>query len=73
MLRRSSIENKERYKKIHGVGEGSYGVVYKAKDQHKEELCALKSIKLERSEGIPTTALREIALLKEINHPNIVK
>lgn len=35
---------------------------------------ALKKIRLEqKEEGIPSTAIREIALLKELNHPNIVK
>ena len=26
-----------------------------------------------REEGIPSTAIREIALLKELHHPNIVR
>lgn len=35
---------------------------------------ALKKIRLEsEDEGIPSTAIREISLLKELNHPNIVK
>jgi serine/threonine protein kinase len=35
---------------------------------------ALKKIRLEsEEEGIPSTAIREISLLKELNHPNIVK
>jgi len=34
----------------------------------------LKKIRLENEEdGVPSTAIREIALLKEIKHPNIVK
>ena len=34
---------------------------------------ALKKIRLEHEEdGVPSTAIREIALLKEIKHPNIV-
>lgn len=45
------------------------------KAQHKDtlNLVALKKIKLEsEDEGIPSTAIREIALLKELHHPNIV-
>jgi len=35
---------------------------------------ALKKIKIDHSdEGIPSTALREISLLKELDHPGIVK
>jgi len=35
---------------------------------------ALKKIRLDNEEdGIPSTAIREIALLKEIHHPNVVK
>ena len=34
---------------------------------------AIKKVKIEHcDEGIPSTALREIALLKELDHPNIV-
>ena len=35
---------------------------------------ALKKIKIEHSdEGMPSTALREMSVLKEIDHPGIVK
>ena len=37
-------------------------------------MVALKKIKIEHSdEGLPSTALREIGLLKEIDHPGVVK
>lgn len=56
------------------IGEGTYGVVYKAKDIETGEIYALKKIRLEsEDEGIPSTAIREIALLKELQHPNIVR
>ena len=56
------------------IGEGTYGVVYKAKDTETGEIFALKKIRLEsEEEGIPSTAIREIALLKELQHPNIVR
>jgi hypothetical protein len=52
---------------------GTYGVVYKAKDKMTGELVALKKIRLEgEDEGVPSTALREISLLKELQHPNVV-
>jgi cyclin-dependent kinase 2 len=64
----------QRYRKIEKVGEGTYGVVYKAEDTETGALIALKKIRLEHEdEGIPSTSIREISLLKELNHPNIVR
>ena len=64
----------ERYQKLEKIGEGTYGVVYKAKDRITGEVIALKKIRLEaEDEGIPSTAIREISLLKELQHPNIVR
>jgi cyclin-dependent kinase len=64
----------ERYQKMEKIGEGTYGVVYKAKDRVTGEIIALKKIRLEaEDEGIPSTAIREISLLKELQHPNIVR
>jgi len=63
-----------RYKRIEKVGEGTYGVVYKAEDTQNGSIIALKKIRLENEdEGIPSTSIREISLLKELNHPNIVR
>eukprot|EP01067_Filipodium_phascolosomae_P001334 Filipodium_phascolosomae@DN1902_c0_g1_i2.p1 len=63
----------EKYQKLEKVGEGTYGVVYKAQDA-AGEVYALKKIRLEaEDEGIPSTAIREISLLKELQHPNIVR
>lgn len=66
-----------RYQKIEKpgstLGEGTYGVVYKARDLQTDEIVALKRIRLEvEDEGIPSTALREISLLRELSHRNIV-
>lgn len=64
----------ETFKRIEKIGEGTYGVVYKARDQITGRLVALKKIRLDtESEGVPSTALREISLLKELNHPNVVR
>jgi cyclin-dependent kinase len=64
----------DKYQKLEKIGEGTYGVVYKARDTTTGELVALKKIRLEaEDEGIPSTAIREISLLKELKHPNIVR
>lgn len=63
----------EKYVKLDKVGEGTYGVVYKCRNKETQELVALKKIRLENEdEGIPSTAIREISILKQMRHPNIV-
>lgn len=70
---RASVDD---YIKVEKVGEGTYGVVYKAKNKVTGRLVAMKKIRLEADEeGIPSTAIREISILKELqyyDHPNIV-
>lgn len=64
----------EQYEKVEKIGEGTYGVVYKARDRLTNETIALKKIRLEQEdEGVPSTAIREISLLKEMQHGNIVR
>ena len=63
-----------RYDKIDKIGEGQYGVVYKAKDRTTNELVALKRMRVRtEKDGVPPGALREIALSKLMNHENIVR
>ena len=92
------------YNKLKKIGDGTYGVVYKAKHRKTNKIVALKKIYCEgnqsalscitnqitinliinhrkyvyyiyidEDEGIPSTTIREISLLKELSHPNIVK
>jgi len=56
------------------LGEGTYGVVYKAQNKTTGEYVAMKKIRLEKEDdGVPSTAIREISLLKNIKHPNVVE
>ncbi|XP_060677137.1 cyclin-dependent kinase 2 isoform X1 [Hemiscyllium ocellatum] len=64
----------DSFQKVEKIGEGTYGVVYKAKNKDTGEVVALKKIRLDtETEGVPSTAIREISLLKELSHPNIVE
>lgn len=61
------------YQKLSKIGEGTYGVVFKARQKDSNKLVALKKVRLNLHEGVPTTTIREVAILKEMNHENIVK
>ncbi|XP_018395954.1 PREDICTED: cyclin-dependent kinase 12 isoform X2 [Cyphomyrmex costatus] len=55
------------------IGEGTYGQVYKARDKRSSVMVALKKVRLENEkEGFPITAVREIKILRQLNHKNIV-
>jgi serine/threonine protein kinase len=67
-------EGLNAYEKMEKLGEGTYGVVYKAKHKQTGEIVAVKKIRLEKEDdGVPSTAIREISLLKNLKHPNIVE
>jgi serine/threonine protein kinase len=62
------------WKRGQKLGEGTFGEVYVATHEHTGEIAALKKIKLEcEDEGVPGTTLREVSLLKELQHPNVVQ
>ena len=63
----------QKYEKLEKIGEGTYGTVFKAKNRESGEIVALKRVRLDDDdEGVPSSALREICLLKELKHKNIV-
>ncbi|XP_017017432.1 cyclin-dependent kinase 2 [Drosophila kikkawai] len=65
------LNNFQRAEKI---GEGTYGIVYKARSNATGQDVALKKIRLEgETEGVPSTAIREISLLKNLKHKNVVQ
>ncbi|KAJ1679283.1 hypothetical protein EV182_002368 [Spiromyces aspiralis] len=63
----------ECYEKLNHIEEGTYGVVFRARDRQTGEVVALKQLKLDKElSGFPITSLREIHTLLLAKHPNIV-
>ena len=68
----------KKYEEVAEIGNGAYGIVYKARDlQNEGRFVALKRVRIVNSEeGMPLSTIREIALLKQIGnfaHKNIVR
>ena len=62
------------YERLNQIEEGSYGVVFRAKDEQTGDIVALKKLKLdEEKQGFPITALREINALMAARHENVVR
>ena len=58
------------------IGQGAYGIVYKGKKEDTQETVAIKRIPFADSTpegGVPCNVIREISLLRELDHPNVVK
>lgn len=60
------------FQQLEKLGEGTYATVFKGRNRHTGEFVALKEIHLDSEEGTPSTAIREISLMKELKHENIV-
>eukprot|EP00923_Selenidium_pygospionis_P007146 GHVN01012270.1.p1 GENE.GHVN01012270.1~~GHVN01012270.1.p1 ORF type:complete len:215 (-),score=24.83 GHVN01012270.1:371-1015(-) len=70
----SDLEN--RYELCNIIGEGTYGVVYQAIQKSTGNKVALKKTRFDElmeEIGVPGTAIREIILLRELEHPHIVR
>ena len=63
----------DEFERLNRIDEGTYGVVYRARDKKTGEIVALKKVKMEKEkEGFPLTSLREINILLSLHHPSIV-
>ncbi|KAK4232112.1 kinase-like domain-containing protein [Podospora fimiseda] len=60
------------FQQLEKLGEGTYATVFKGRNRQTGEYVALKEIHLDSEEGTPSTAIREISLMKELKHENIV-
>ncbi|NXE16924.1 CDK10 kinase, partial [Lophotis ruficrista] len=92
----------KEFEKLNRIGEGTYGIVYRARDTLTDETVALKKVRMDNekdgkrsraavagaspgpapgrraarlllSAGMPISSLREITLLLQLRHPNIVE
>lgn len=58
------------------IGQGAYGIVYKGKKEDTNETVAIKRIPFADTTpegGVPCNVIREISLLRELDHPNVVR
>ncbi|CAG8487327.1 12092_t:CDS:10 [Ambispora gerdemannii] len=66
----SSIED---YTILDKLGEGTFGEVHKGQHKSSGKIVALKRIIMHNEkEGIPITAIREIKILRQLNHTNVI-
>lgn len=71
---KTSNSDQQSFEEIEEIGSGTYGIVKKGRMKKDGTIIAIKKIKVPiENEGIPSTALREISILKCLNHNNIVK
>ncbi|CDW53839.1 Cell division protein kinase 10 [Trichuris trichiura] len=62
------------FERLNQIGEGTYGVVYRARDTETGEIVALKKMRTTcNQEGIPLSSLREVNILLNIRHRNIIR
>uniref|UniRef100_UPI00358E24E1 cyclin-dependent kinase-like 1 isoform X2 n=1 Tax=Myxine glutinosa TaxID=7769 RepID=UPI00358E24E1 len=63
----------EKYHKLEKIGEGSYGVVFKCRSRESGHLVAVKRfMDSEEDPLIRKIALREVRMLKQLKHVNLV-
>ncbi len=64
------------FERIAKIDEGTYGVVFQARDSETGQMYALKQVKMQgnqtQAEGFPITALRETNVLLMLRHENII-
>ncbi|CAI4806828.1 BAL_1a_G0054650.mRNA.1.CDS.1 [Saccharomyces cerevisiae] len=67
------MSSSSQFKQLEKLGNGTYATVYKGLNKTTGVYVALKEVKLDSEEGTPSTAIREISLMKELKHENIVR
>lgn len=64
---------KKRYKKKRVIGRGGYGKIYEIEDLLNNRTYALKKMLIDEERGVEFTTIREISILRQLNHPGIIK
>ncbi|EEH59683.1 uncharacterized protein MICPUCDRAFT_14515 [Micromonas pusilla CCMP1545] len=73
-MRSGCSRSVENYEKMEQIGEGTYGQVFMARSNTTGEIVALKKVRMDNEkEGFPITAIREIKILKSLDHKNVIK
>ncbi len=62
-----------KYEVIGVVGEGAYGIVYKCKNKETGKYVAIKKFKETEDELVKKTMKRELKMLQQLKHENIVE
>ena len=69
----SSVSRLDRYERICKIGEGSYGIVFKCRHKETGNVVAIKKfVETEDDPLIRKIAMREIRMLKQFKHENLV-
>lgn len=66
----------EGYERTNRIGQGAYGIVYKGIQRSTGSTVAIKRIPFGDATpegGVPCNVIREISLLRELDHPNVVR
>lgn len=72
--RLGKCRNVNEFEKLNRVGEGTYGIVYRARDTTSNKIVALKKVRSDNEkDGISISSMREISLLLNIRHQNVVE
>lgn len=63
----------KKYIKLEKVAEGTYGIVWRAKNTETGKIVAIKVFKNIGNEGLPVSAVREIHILKKLKSPYVLQ
>ncbi|TID13305.1 hypothetical protein CANINC_004992 [Pichia inconspicua] len=67
----ATLDNYELYNQL---GQGTFGVVTKARHKGSNQLVALKKFLItDKKEGFPITAFREITIMKKLKHKHVLQ